>query len=490
MSPANVENSAENHVDVLVVGAGLSGIAAAYYLQKECPQKTFAVLEARNSIGGTWDLFRYPGIRSDSDMHTLGFSFFPWRENVALASGPSILSYLDDTVKEFGLGAYLRLGRRVEHASWSSDDSRWTVAATVDGRTETWTCSFLWGCTGYYDYGEGYTPEFEGTEAFQGQIIHPQHWPEELDYRGKRVVVIGSGATAITLVPAMARDAEHVVMLQRSPTYVLSVPGHDAIAETLQRALGENLGSFFTRWKNILRIMFFYQLSRRRPERVKRWIMSEIRRELGPDYDIGTHFNPPYDPWDQRVCVVPDADLFEAIKDGSVSVVTDHIERFTKTGLALRSGVSLDADIIVTATGLKISLLGGTTIDVDGKSVTPGEHALYKGTMLNDVPNAAISIGYTNASWTLKCELISEYVVRLLNYMDEHGYSQCWPRKRSDVTEVPLIDFSSGYIQRAQAVLPHQGSRSPWRLYQNYIFDQWLLRRGRVDDPELEFVSS
>ncbi len=474
------------HLDVVVVGAGLSGIAAAYYLQEQCPEISFTVLEARDAIGGTWDLFRYPGIRSDSDMHSLGFSFHPWRSDVALADAESILEYLHDTIETFDLGRYFEMRRRVVEAAWSSETSRWTLTVeTPEGQTEM-TCNFLWGCTGYYDYERGHDPEFEGRDEFEGEIVHPQHWPEELDYAGKRVVVIGSGATAVTVVPAMAKEAAHVTMLQRSPSYVMSLPGKDATAERLQSLFGDRRGARIARWKNVLVMMFFYNLSRTLPDVVRRHIRTGVVHELGPEV-ADEHFSPSYDPWDQRICFVPDSDLFEAIREGSASVVTDHIERFTPTGILLRSGEEIEADIVVTATGLRLVFMGNARVVVDGEPVNTGDRYLHKGTMLSDLPNSAMSIGYTNAAWTLKCELISQYVVRLLKHMKRNGYTQVWPRLPEDLEPQPLIDFTSGYVERASAVLPRQGDRLPWRLYQNYLLDWLLYRRGKIDDG-LEFV--
>ncbi|MFW6067558.1 MAG: flavin-containing monooxygenase [Myxococcota bacterium] len=479
----------EKHFDVLIVGAGISGIGAAYHLQTKCPQKSYAILEARDALGGTWDLFRYPGIRSDSDMHTLGFSFRPWTDPKAIADGPSILEYLKETAEENGIDRHIRYGRRVVAARWSSRDVRWLVEVRnmQSGTRERYTCSFLWGCTGYYRYDRGYEPTFPGADRFRGQMVHPQKWPEDLDYEGKRVVVIGSGATAMTLVPALAERAAHVTMLQRSPTYVISLPYVDPVSTWLKEHLPPKTAYAITRWKNVLLGLFFYEVSRRQPRRVRRFILGKIREALGDHFDVETHFNPPYDPWDQRVCLVPDGDLFRVLKAGKASVVTDHIETFTEDGIRLRSGRVLEADLIVTATGLQMEFLGGVTAEVDGKPVVPADRMMYKGSMLSDVPNHAVCVGYTNASWTLKCELTAEYVCRLLNYMDAHGYSQCVPRRDASVKERPLIDLTSGYVQRAKDELPSQGERLPWRLYQNYLFDRIMLRHGPVDDGAIEF---
>lgn len=476
---------------MLVVGAGLSGIGAACHLRQRCPAKSFVILEGRGAIGGTWDLFRYPGVRSDSDMYTLGYRFRPWRDAKAIADGPAILNYIRETAREFGIERKIRYNHRVRSASWSSDGARWTVEAETEpeNRVVRFTCNFLYLCTGYYDYESGYTPEWPGVESFGGQIIHPQKWPEELDYAGKRVVVIGSGATAVTLVPAMAERAAHVTMLQRSPTYVVSRPAEDKVANWLRRWLPERAVYVLTRWKNVLLGMFFYRLSRTRPELMKRIITKGVRKQLGESFDL-KHFTPHYDPWDQRLCLVPDADLFRTIREGRVSVVTDHIETFTQTGLLLKSGERLDADIIVTATGLVLKLMCGLRLFLDGAPVELSKTMAYKGMMYSDVPNLASALGYTNASWTLKCDLTSEYVCRLLNYMERHGYVQCTPRVNDPtVTEEPIIDFTSGYVQRALDTLPRQGSKTPWRLHQNYLKDLSMMRFGRVDDGTMEFRS-
>lgn len=476
------------HVDVLIVGAGISGISAAYYLQKRCPIKTFVLLEARNGIGGTWDLFRYPGVRSDSDMYTLGYSFRPWRGSKAIVDGKSILNYIRETSQEYGIDHKIRFGVRVKRAEWSSKDALWTVEAERDGETLCFTCNFLYMCSGYYDYDSGYTPEWHGVEHFTGQIIHPQKWPENLDYTGKRVIVIGSGATAVTLVPAMAEKAAHVTMLQRSATYIIPRPSQDKIVNWMQRYLPARVAYGFARWKAILLSIYFYSVSRRRPADAKKVLLDMIRQELGADYDIEKHFTPTYNPWDQRVCLVPDADLFKAIKTGKVSVVTDHIDTFTENGICLRSGEELTADIIVTATGLVMKIMNGIPLVVDGKPVQLSNTLSYKGMMFSDIPNLAASFGYTNASWTLKCELISQYVCRLLKYMDAHGYNQCTPRRNDpNVTEEPVIDFTSGYVQRAIDTLPRQGSKVPWKLYQNYILDLMTLKYGRLEDGTMEF---
>jgi len=479
------------HVDVLIVGAGLSGIGAACHLQSDSPQKSYAILEARQSIGGTWDLFKYPGIRSDSDMYTLGYSFRPWEQAKSIADGPSILDYVRQTARDHDVERHIRFGHRVVRADWSSADARWTVETTREDTMETvrMTCGFLFMCSGYYRYDEGHTPQFDGADSFTGQIVHPQHWHESVEHAGKRVVVIGSGATAVTLVPALAESAEHVTMLQRSPSYVVSLPGEDPIAKFVRRLLPSKAAYALVRWKNVLVTMAVFQLSRRRPGLVKRLVRRGIERQLPPDYDFDKHFTPSYDPWDQRMCLVPDSDLFTALASGRASIVTDHIDTFTPSGLRLRSGQQLDADLIVTATGLNLLALGGLQVAVDGHDIDISQRMSYRGMMLSGVPNFAMSFGYTNASWTLKCDLTCRYVCRLLNHMDEHGYVQCTPDNDDPtVTEVPFIDFSSGYVQRSIHAFPKQGSKAPWRLYQNYALDIVSLRFGDLDDGAMRFT--
>ncbi|WP_374658134.1 flavin-containing monooxygenase [Phenylobacterium sp.] len=480
---------ATEHFDVLIVGAGLSGIGAAYHLQADCPRKTYAILEGRDAIGGTWDLFRYPGIRSDSDMYTLGYAFKPWREAKAIADGPSILKYVRDTAVENGIDRHIRFGHQVKRASWSSADARWTVDAEVgpDRQVVRLTCNFLFMCSGYYDYAEGYTPEFAGTDRFTGRIVHPQKWPEDLDYSGKKVVVIGSGATAVTLVPEMAKTAGHVTMLQRSPTYVVSRPAEDAAANWLRAKLPAKLAYGITRWRNVLFGMLFFNLARKKPQKTKERIIGMVREHLGPDYDVATHFTPRYNPWDQRLCLVPDADLFDAIKQGSASVVTDHIETFTETGVKLKSGQELAADVVVTATGLKMQLLSGLEVLVDGQRVNMADTMSYKGMMYSGVPNLASAFGYTNASWTLKCDLTCEYVCRLLNHMERTGRPIATPRADPTVETAPWLDFSSGYVQRGIAQFPKQGTKKPWKLHQNYALDMMALRFGSVEDGVMQF---
>lgn len=482
--------SGVEHFDIVVVGAGISGIGAGYHLQADCPDRSYVILEGRDDIGGTWDLFRYPGIRSDSDMYTLGFSFRPWTNPKAIADGPSILEYLRDTAREHGIDRKIRLRHRVERASWSSEEARWTVDAHRGdtGEVVRFTCDFLLMCSGYYDYAGGYTPGFDGIEDFEGRVVHPQKWTDDIDYRGKRVVVIGSGATAVTLVPAMAEEAAHVTMLQRSPTYIVSLPGEDALANLLRRYLPASLAYSITRWKNVFFQTAFYQFCRRFPERAKQLILAGVRAQLGEDYPVEKHFTPSYDPWDQRLCLVPDSDLFRAIRKGRASVVTDHIDRFVPNGIRLRSGDVIEADLIVTATGLRLKVLAGVELTVDGERVDLPGKMTYKGMMLSDVPNVAMVMGYTNASWTLKADLTSEYVCRLLNYMSRNGYDECRPVIDDPTVEPrPLIDFSSGYIQRSIREFPKQGSKTPWRLYQNYLLDRLALTFGNVDDGSMKF---
>ena len=478
------------HVDVLIVGGGLSGVGAACHLRMKCPGKTFAILEARDAIGGTWDLFRYPGVRSDSDMFTLGYSFRPWKQAKSIADGPAIRSYINETADDYGVRDAIRLNHRVVSADWASEEARWTVevARTDTGETVQMTCGFLYACTGYYRYDEGFTPDFPGRERFKGEIIHPQHWPEGYDYSGKRLVVIGSGATAVTLVPAMADRAAHVTMLQRSPSYVVSLPGRDPLARLLRRVLPTKVVYPIVRWKNVLIAMAFFQLSRRRPQLVKGLIRRSVERQLPAGYDVETHFRPRYNPWDQRVCLVPDGDLFAVLSDGRASIMTGRIETFTETGIELTSGEELAADVIITATGLDLLALGGISLTVDGELVGLPDKVAYKGMMLSGVPNLAVALGYTNASWTLKCDLCSHYVCRLLNFMDEHGYDQCMPLEPDpSLPREPFIDFNSGYVVRAIHKFPKQGPDRPWRLYQNYPRDVRLLKHGELLDDGIAF---
>ncbi|MGW4535987.1 flavin-containing monooxygenase [Nocardia sp. NPDC004340] len=475
------------HVDVLIVGAGLSGIGAAHHLQDAFPDRGYAILEAREAMGGTWDLFRYPGVRSDSDMHTLGYRFRPWVAAEAIADGPAILSYIRDTAADAGIDRRIRYGHSVTGASWDSEEARWTVGYEHGGRASTITCDFLYLCSGYYRYDEGYVPEFAGLDEFGGQVVHPQHWPAELDYAGKRVVVIGSGATAVTLVPAMAETAAHVTMLQRSPTYIMSAPSVDAVATKLRQWLGERRAYAVTRWKNVAIGTVIYQLSQRRPAMMRKFFRNLTIKQLPDGYDVDTHFNPSYNPWDQRLCLVPDGDLFRAISAGRASVATDRIERFTADGIRLESGTELPADIVVTATGLDLLALGGIALTVDGREIAASDTMAYKGMMLSGVPNFAFTIGYTNASWTLKADLVAEFVCRLLRHLDEHGYSQATPWPDPAVTTTPLLDFQAGYVLRSMDRFPKAGSRPPWRLGMNYAQDVITLRHGRIEDGTIRF---
>ena len=478
------------HLDVIVVGAGLSGVGAGARLLLDRPGTTFTILESRDTIGGTWDLFRYPGVRSDSDMHTLGYPFRPWTAGKALADGPSILEYVEDTARELGVDRRVRLHHRVTNASWSSEDSRWTVTAerTDTGETVELTCGFLYSCTGYYRYDHGYEPDLPGRADFAGTVVHPQLWPAGLNVTGKRVVVIGSGATAVTLVPALAQAAEHVTMLQRSPTYVTALPSVDPVAEVARRTLPPALAYRVVRRKNITTAALSYRLSQRFPDAMRRLLMSGVAKRLPEGYDVETHFGPSYGPWDQRLCVVPDGDLFAAISDGSVSVVTDRISSFTPTGLLLESGEELAADLVVTATGLELLLIGGIALTVDGVPVDATKTVAYKGMMLTGVPSFAFAVGYTNASWTLKCDLVSRYVCRLLDHMQRDGFDTVTPVEPPGPERLPLLDLSAGYVQRAVGTLPSQGIRPPWKLNQSYRKDVALLTKAPVDDEGVTFT--
>jgi cation diffusion facilitator CzcD-associated flavoprotein CzcO len=481
------------YFDVVIVGAGLSGIGAACHLQRECPGKRYVILEGRERMGGTWDLFRYPGIRSDSDMHTLGYNFKPWKESKAIADGPAILKYIKETAAEHSVDEHIRYGRRVTGASWSTEDAAWTldIRCAESGQVEQLRCNMLLMCSGYYNYEHGYLPEFKGRERFAGDVVHPQCWPEDLDYNGKRVVVIGSGATAMTLVPEMAADVEHIVMLQRSPTYVISFPDEDWIANTLRAILPEKWAYAITRWKNITFQTFTYRLTRKRPEMMKRFLLRRVRKELGKDYPVGEHFTPDYNPWDQRLCLVPNSDLFEVIRSGKASIVTDTIDTFTEDGILLESGEELEADIIVTATGLDLLVLGGVEFDVDGKPVDFGKTVTYKGMMSSGVPNLVSTFGYINASWTLRADLIAEYFCRLVNHMDAVGARQCTPTPNAALEAAAdrpyIVDFSSGYIQRVVDQMPKQGIDGPWTNPQDYKRDRTLFRKGEIDDGALLF---
>ncbi|HYO03671.1 MAG TPA: NAD(P)/FAD-dependent oxidoreductase [Mycobacterium sp.] len=478
------------HLDVLIVGAGISGISAAWHLQDRSPSKTYAILERRENMGGTWDLFKYPGIRSDSDMFTLGFRFKPWTSAKAIADGPSILAYIKDAAAENGIDKNIRYSHQVTAAEWSDADNRWTVTIDTGAEEISMTCSFLFATTGYYNYDQGYSPTFPGSEDFAGTIVHPQHWPEDLDYTGKKIVVIGSGATAITLIPALINSgAGHVTMLQRSPSYVGSLPDVDPIAEQVNKLLPEKAAHVVNRWKAILFSTAQYQLARKFPKFMRKTLLTMAQRRLPEGYDVEKHFGPRYNPWDERLCLAPNGDLFKTIRKGNADVVTDTIERFVPEGIKLNSGEVLDADIIVTATGLNLRLFGGAAIRRNGEPVDLTKSMSYKGMMLSGMPNMAFTIGYTNASWTLKADLVSEFVCRVLNYMDENGFDTVVPEHPGDsVDERPLMDFTPGYVLRALDTLPKAGSKAPWKLKQNYFLDVRMIRQGKVDDEALHFT--
>ena len=485
----------ENYFDVIVVGAGISGIGSAYRLQKECPDRSFVILEGRPNLGGTWDLFRYPGIRSDSDMHTLGFSFKPWKAAKSIADGPAILEYLEETVDEFNIKEKIKFNHHVSTAEWSNQKDRWTlkVSNNTTGEIIEYACNFLLMCSGYYSYKSGYTPSFEGVESYSGQIVHPQEWPEDIDYEGKKVVVIGSGATAVTLVPAMADTAEHVVMLQRSPTYVVARPDHDAFAGLLRKIMPERVAYYLTRKKNIFGQNYIYKLTRKDPEKVKEKLLSGVRMALGPDYDVERHFTPSYNPWDERLCLIPNGDLFKSIRKKKVSVVTETIDRFTPEGLLLKTGDELKADIIVTATGLNLVTLGEVNFRMDGDPVDFSETWIYKGLAYSDVPNLISTFGYINASWTLRADINSSYACRILNHMKKTGTKRATPRLRESDMDMPQRDwiegFSSGYMKRSMSEMPKQGDREPWLNTQDFYRDKKMLSRNTsLEDGVMEFV--
>jgi len=490
----DVSESDSQEFDVVIVGAGISGIGSAYHLMNKCPDKSYAILEGRHALGGTWDLFRYPGIRSDSDMHTLGFNFKPWREAKSIADGPSIRNYLNETANENDIVSHIRFDHMVQSANWSSQDSKWTVTATCGSEAHVFKCNFLMMCSGYYDYAQGYTPEFEGLDSFAGTLVHPQHWPEDLDYVGKRVVVIGSGATAMTLVPAMAQDAASVTMLQRSPTYVVSRADEDKIANALRKVLPEKWAYAITRFKNTKMQDVIYKRTRTQPEKVKSQLIGMVKKALGPDYDVAKHFTPRYNPWDQRLCLIPNADLFDSINSGKTTVVTEQIDRIVEKGVRLQTGEVLEADILITATGLNLKLLGGTEFSVDGESVHFPDHITYKGMMYSNIPNLIQTFGYINASWTLRADLTSEYACRVINRMDELGVSQVTPRLReadADMQLGPWIDdFSAGYMKRVMHLFPKQGSTDPWRNTQDFMLDKKLIRHAPLEDGALVFGES
>ncbi len=476
-------------VDVVIVGAGISGISAAWHLQDRCPDKSYVILERRDNLGGTWDLFKYPGIRSDSDMFTLGFRFKPWTSEKAIADGPDIVDYLKETVAEYGIDQHIRFGQHVKGADWSDADGRWTLNVERDGEQVEISCRYLMACSGYYNYDQGFSPDFAGSEDFEGSIVHPQHWPEDLDYAGKRIVVIGSGATAITLVPALAKTGSGpVTMLQRSPTFVASLPGVDPFTVQTNKRLPAKPAYVLNRWKSILLQFALYKVARRFPDFYRKQLLTMARHRLPEGFDVHKHFNPRYNPWDERVCVAPDGDFFKAIRTGQADVVTDTIERFTKDGIKLASGQQLEADIIIVATGLNLQLFGGAVVSRNGEAIELHDTMAYKGMMLTHMPNMAFTIGYTNASWTLKADLVSEFFCRVINHLDAHGYDTVEPRHPGDsVGPEPLMDFTPGYVLRALDYLPKAGSKSPWQLKQNYLLDSQLIRRGKVDDEALEF---
>jgi monooxygenase len=475
-------------VDVLIIGAGLAGIGGACQLRRQCTYHSFMILESRETSGGTWDLFRYPGLRSDSDMYTYSYGFKPWKDKLTIADGHKILSYIREAAAEYNVEHHIRYKHKVVAANWSSSQKRWLVTADRgDGEQVTISCKFMFNCCGYYDYEQGYTPDFTGTGDFKGQLFHAQHWPEDLDYNGKRVVVIGSGATAVTLIPAMAKDTASLTMLQRTPTYIANVPAEDPMALKLRKWLPGSVVFRLTRWKKVMFQIYTYHLSRKKPQQLRRFLLGQVKKELGPDYDVKTHFTPPYNPWDQRLCAVPDGDMFKAIRQGHAEVVTDHIDTFNSEGIQLKSGKQLDADIVVLATGLNLKFAGGIVHSIDDKEVDITEHFIYRGMMFSGIPNMAFTVGYTNSSWTLKTDLTSNYVCRLLKKMDRGNYATVTPNLKGDVKEVPMLDFDAGYVLRARDQMPKNGDRLPWRNYQNYIRDFMGLRLGRVNDSELEF---
>jgi cation diffusion facilitator CzcD-associated flavoprotein CzcO len=478
------------HKDIIVVGAGISGIAAGYNLQKSCPDKTFAILEGRESLGGTWDLFKYPGVRSDSDMHTLGFRFKPWIHKKSIADGPSILKYLNETVDDYNLRDKITYNQKVIASNWVSDSSIWELTVDDNGQEISMSCNFLFLCGGYYSYDKPYMPDFPGMDEFNGRIIHPQFWDESLDYSNKKVVVIGSGATAVTLVPAIAESAKQTTMLQRSPSYVISAPAEDSWNNALNKIFPVKFTYFVIRWKNILRTIIGFYLSRKYPERIKERLINLVREELGQDFDVEKHFTPSYKPWDQRMCLVPDGDLFSAIKDNRANVVTDTIDTFTPTGILLNSGNEIEADIVISATGIELNALNDINVSVDGVKVEANRKLSYKGMMLSGVPNLAITFGYVNSSWTLRADLTCEYVCRLINTMDKEGCAACSPEEDLNaLVEDDYIDFTSGYVQRALDRLPKQGKKSPWRNYQNYLLDIFYVRLFSIKDSTLRFYN-
>lgn len=476
-------------VDVLIIGAGLAGIGGACQLRRQCPNHSVMILESRETSGGTWDLFRYPGFRSDSDMYTYSYGFKPWKDKSTIAEGHKILSYIREAAAEYDVERHIRYQHKVIGANWSTREKRWLVTAerSDTGEHVTVSCMFMFNCCGYYDYEQGYTPEFTGSDEFTGQLFHAQHWPEDLDYRGKRVVVIGSGATAVTLVPAMAGETSSLVMLQRTPTYIANVPGEDPMGLKLRKWLPNSWIFRLIRWKKVMFQIYVYRLSRKKPKALKKFLLGQVKQALGPDYDVATHFTPPYNPWDQRLCAVPDGDMFEVIRKGRAEVVTDHVDSFNAEGIQLKSGRQLDADIVVLATGLNLKFAGGIVHSIDDKEIDITEHFIYRGMMFSDLPNLAFTVGYTNSSWTLKTDLTSNYVCRLLKKMERGNYATVTPSLNGDVEEVPLLDFDAGYVMRARDQMPKNGDRLPWKNYQNYIRDFMGLRIAGLNDTELEF---
>ena len=485
-------NKSIESVDVLIIGAGLAGIGGACQLRRNCPNHSFAIFESRATSGGTWDLFRYPGFRSDSDMYTYSYGFKPWKDKSTIADGHKILSYIREAAAEYDVERHIRYQHKVVAANWSSTDQRWLVTAQRGDSSDsseqvTISCKFVFNCSGYYDYEQGYTPDFKGIDDFKGQAIHSQQWPEDLDYKDKRVVVIGSGATAVTLIPAMAKDTASIVMLQRTPTYIASLPSEDPMAKNLRKWLPNSWAFRLTRWKKVLFSIYIYKLSRKRPQELKKFLIGGVKKALGPDYDVATHFTPDYNPWDQRLCAVPDGDLFTAIREGHAEVVTDHIAQFNGDGIQLKSGKQLNADIVILATGLNLKFAGGVKHSFDGKQLDITEHYIYRGMMFSGIPNLAFTVGYTNSSWTLKTDLTGRYVCRLLNKMDRGNYATVTPQIKGDIGEVPMLDFDAGYVLRAKEMMPKNGDRLPWKNYQNYVRDFVGLRLGRLNDDELEF---
>lgn len=481
----------DKHVNILIVGAGLSGIGAAYHLNKECPNKDYLILESRDQLGGTWDLFKYPGIRSDSDMCTMGFRFKPWQGEKLVADGGAILDYLHEIADENKIKEKIQYHSHVESVSWSSDIAQWSVnyRNKLDNSKSVLTCDFLYLCVGYYDYDQGYDPEFKGSDNFDGQIIHPQKWPENLDYSNKRVVVIGSGATAVTLIPSMAEKTKHITMLQRSPTYYMIRPNENPVGNFIRKITNNTVAYYVMRWQNIFLQSWSFKKARKYPKNVKAFLIKLVKDHLPDGFDVNKHFTPPYNPWEQRLCLVPDGDLFNAINDGKASVVTEHIDEFTNDGIKLKSGDELKADIIITATGLNMIVCSNINITVDGKDIDISKSMTYKGMMITHVPNAVLTFGYTNASWTLRADLTAEYVCRLLNYMDKNDYKYCQPTPNGHIAiDGEWLDFNSGYVSRAAKKFPRQGARDPWRNTQNYTKDVLQLRYGRIANKELEFI--